>query len=342
MKKSTGLLLFLALMLTLLVAPQVMAMEMIVENNGAVRFYDDRILGDEDGDEDKDEDRSDDEREDEDRSNDDDDNETEEKRTEIKTEIKTISPYQRKQFEFKREDDGRYKVEIQDGKSKVKIESRNIKQAEVVEADGVDVTLPIKFDEKAQKERQLELIKKRLENTASSQQLTEEEKNKLAKEKQEQLAKYYQKIATERKQRQLEKVEIKSNEGSESAFVLKSNNVEAALRGANFNYDQETGLVSVITPSGQEHTLTHLPDEAIAQMTAKGFFIDSNQVVAIESTDQETVAYKVPSKKTKKLFGVFDRQVDAEVVLDDLTGEVIEQEVEPTSFWSRFLNRFSY
>lgn len=186
------------------------------------------------------------------------------------------------------------------------------------------------------------MIKKRLESTTSNQQLTEDEKNKLAKEKQEQLAKYYQKIATERKQKQLEKVEIKSNEGSGSAFVLKSNNVTAALKGANFNYDQETGLVSVITPSGQEHTLTHLPDEAIAQMTAKGFFIDSNQEVEIDSTDQETVAYKVPSKKTKKLFGVFDRQVDAEVVLDDLTGEVIEQEVEPTSFWARFLNRFSY
>lgn len=93
MKKSTRFALFLTLVLMLLVAPQVMAMEMIVENNGVVRFYDNRILGDEDEDRSGDDKSESKEREEEDEDRDD---KSEERRTQVKTEIKTISPYQRK------------------------------------------------------------------------------------------------------------------------------------------------------------------------------------------------------------------------------------------------------
>jgi hypothetical protein len=51
--------------------------------------------------------------------------------------------------------------------------------------------------------------------------------------------------------------------------------------------------------------------------------------------------YKAKKIKQKKLFGIFQRQVEADVELDDTTGEITEKEVEPTTPFERMLNFFS-
>lgn len=337
--------LFFAFLLVLLAAPQVFAMEIIVDDRGTVHFYESRVLGDDDQSEKENETKEIKTEEKNERTEQKLEKEVkrEAKKTEVKTEIRTISPYQKKQFEFKQEDDGRYKIEIQDGKEKIKLQNTATnREPEQLETDSVNLSLPIKTDDKKLKERQLEQIKTRLEKSSADDSLSEEEKAEKVKERQEELAKYQEKILEARKERQAEQIKLKSVEGSEGGFELESNAAKAKLKGADFNYDQESGLVSIITPSGQEHTLTHLPDEAIARMSAQGFFVDSNQEVEIETTEDSNVQYTLPSKKNKKLFGIFNRQVDSKVVLDDLTGEVTEKEVTPDNFWTNLLNRFSY
>ncbi|MCL4209018.1 hypothetical protein KJZ63_05325 [Patescibacteria group bacterium] len=338
--------LLIAFLLVLLAAPQVFAMEIVVDKQGTVHFYESRVLGDDDGQKGKKDSKDEKSREDNEVKTEQKNErklEKEAKKTEVKTEIRTISPYQKKQFEFKQEDNGRYKIEIQDGKEKIKLRNTTEdKKPESLETDSVDLSLPIKTDDKKLKERQLEQIKSRLEKSSADESLTEEEKANKIKEKQEELAKYQEKIIEARKERQAEQIKLKSVEGDEGGFELESNAAKAKLKGADFNYDQESGLVSIVTPSGQEHTLTHLPDEAIARMSVQGFFVDSNQEVEIETTNDTNVQYAVPSKKNKKLFGIFNRQVDSKVVLDDLTGEVTETEVPTNSFWTNLLNRFSY
>lgn len=333
------------LLLILLTAPQVLAMEIVVDRQGTVHFYESRVLGDDDQNETPDDDQAEIENEVEDETEDEAEDETEnddDDKTEIKTEVRTIDAYQRKQFEFKRENDGRYKIEIQDGKNKLKLRGTGASEPELVEADSVDLNLPLRATDKQQKERQLELLKKRLEKSSETQSLNSEQKQKLIEERQERMKKYYEKISEDRSQDKTEQLQVRSVDQNGGGFELESRAIKAKLKGADFNYDQESGDVSIITPSGQEHTLTHLPDEAVARMSAQGFFVDSDQEVEIETSDDESVQYKVQSQKTKKLFGLFNRQVEAEVVLDDLTGEVIEQEVPATDFWSQFLNRFSY
>lgn len=340
--------------MALFIAPQVMAMEIEVGEDGAIHFYENRVLGDRDGNstsgssgssnsDDEDEVDDVDNVDDVDDDQDEIESETEDEdddRVEMRTEIRTIAPYQRKQIEFKREDDGRFKLEIQDGKNKLKLRGARNAQPESVETDSVDLSLPLNQDDNELRERQLELLKQRVENSTEGKSLGETERQELIKQKQEKLTEYYKNLATTRKGKQAEQVRLRSVENS--GFELESRAAKAKLQGADFNYDQETGLVSVVTPSGNEHTLTHLPDEAIAQMTAKGFFVDSTVDVSLAPATDESLQYKVASKKSKKLFGLFNRQVDAEVVLDDLTGEVVEQEVEATDGWTRFLNRFTF
>lgn len=335
--------LLIAFLLVLLAAPQVFAMEIVVDKQGVVHFYESRVLGDEDRKDEESRENSEVKTEQKSERKSEQKLEKETRKTEVKTEIRTISPYQRKQFEFKQEDNGRYKIEIQEGKEKIKLRgTTEDKKPESLETDSVDLSLPIKTDDKKLKERQLEQIKSRVEKSSVAANLNEEEKAKRIKEKQEELSKYQEKIIEARKERQAEQIKLKSIEDGEGGFELESKDSKAKIKGADFNYDQETGLVSIITPSGQEHTLTHLPDEAVARMSAQGFFVDSNQEVEIEATTDDNVRYTVPSKKTKKLFGIFNRQVESKVVLDDLTGEVAETEVPTNSFWTNLLNRFSY
>lgn len=152
-------------------------------------------------------------------------------------------------------------------------------------------------------------------------------------------------------------IEIKSRQRNQKqALELKSKQVRAELKqGAEFKIDPETQLVTVITPSGNEHTLNHLPDQAVEKMSATGLF-DATQLtdkteadaeeteapVKIETTDDGEVYYTTQATQHKRLFGLFPRQVETEVKLNDETGQVSTEELPAPTYFSQLLNDFSF
>jgi len=140
-----------------------------------------------------------------------------------------------------------------------------------------------------------------------------------------------------RKQLQEKKDEIKS-EAHRVNIILKEK--------AEFSLDDETGEVTIVTPRGEEHTLNHLPDQAIERMKATGFFEDDDladeEELEIETNDQGEVIYHKRDKIRKKLFGLFPREIESEIILNDATGEVTEHELTANSFWVRVLNWVSF
>jgi len=134
-------------------------------------------------------------------------------------------------------------------------------------------------------------------------------------------------------------------ENSEQELELESREVKARIKqGAEFELNSQTNEVTLITPSGQTHVLNHLPDQAIARMQEAGLFSDvdsdSDLVSITVNDDSEVIEYRQKVKKTKKFLGLFDRQVESEVILNDSTSEVYE---EPASTgFQLFLDQLSF
>ena len=134
-------------------------------------------------------------------------------------------------------------------------------------------------------------------------------------------------------------------ENSEQELELESREVKARIKqGAEFELNSQTNEVTLITPSGQTHVLNHLPDQAIARMQEAGLFSDvdsdSDLVSITVNDDSEVIEYRQKVKKTKKFLGLFDRQVESEVILNDSTREVYE---EPASTgFQLFLDQLSF
>jgi len=134
-------------------------------------------------------------------------------------------------------------------------------------------------------------------------------------------------------------------ENSEQELELESREVKARIKqGAEFELNSQTNEVTLITPSGQTHVLNHLPDQALARMQEAGLFSDvdsdSDLVSITVNDDSEVIEYRQKVKKTKKFLGLFDRQVESEVILNDSTSEVYE---EPASTgFQLFLDQLSF
>lgn len=161
---------------------------------------------------------------------------------------------------------------------------------------------------------------------------------------------YLEKIRAERQERVEEKVELKNKlKNKRQVLELKSRNVKANLKnGAEFVLDPKTNEVTIITPSGNEHVLNHLPDQALERMIATGhFFGVSSDVDVVEELEVDTnelgeLIYTKKNKVNKKLFGLFPRQVDSKIILNDATGEVTEYETATSSIFDQFLNSVSF
>jgi len=133
--------------------------------------------------------------------------------------------------------------------------------------------------------------------------------------------------------------------GERHELRLKSREAEARLPvGAQFELNTETNEVTLITPSGGQKTLNHLPDQAIERMQAAGIFsgsVLSPDSVAVEvNTDTQQLEYHQKVRITKRLLGLFKRDIDSEVVLNDETGEIREEQ-QATGF-AKFLNSLSF
>lgn len=318
-----------AFLAILMVAPQVMALEIYVDDFGTVRFYQGAVLGD-------------------------DDDRRERERTEIRlsSPVKTLNSFSRQRIEFKAEDgQDRLKVELRqkDGETRYKSDVRStdeagFKRKEEIKARTIDFSFPTNAKEARSTKDRVDYFKEKYSQRTDIQSLDKEAKAIAIDKRQEDYKKYLEKLQAERKERTEERIEIRdrSVENGESRFEIKSRNVKAKLKGANFSYDTETGEVILTTPSGQEHFLQHLPDQAIARMTENGFFVNEGQEIEIETTEDGQVLYKAASKKNKRFLGLFNRQVNTEVILDDLTGEIVEIEVPTNSAFINFLNSLSF
>jgi hypothetical protein len=96
--------------------------------------------------------------------------------------------------------------------------------------------------------------------------------------------------------------------------------------------DQDSGLVSIITPSGNTHDLKHFPDEAMAVMQEKGkmsFLTDADQVpttdnyeMELTQNDEGEVVYRARVRSQKKLLGLIPWEFESEYELNDATGDV--------------------
>lgn len=156
---------------------------------------------------------------------------------------------------------------------------------------------------------------------------------------------YQQQLQQQRQEREEERLEIRSKlENKEQRMELESRQVKArVLNGAEFTIDPETNQVNITTPSGQEHQLNHLPDQAVERLLEKGL-IDSKQdadSLIINSNEQGDLLYQTQANRTKRVFGLIPWQRRTSVSLNDQTGEVNQTDLPPQSMLEQMLDLFS-
>lgn len=296
------------LSVALLVAPQVSAMEVRITQEGYIEFYNDDVLGETAG-----EDGS--------------------AGLERKAEPVRITPVKDKEIQIRGNYDKtqvRLKTKTQD------VDSTNTTKSapsESVEASRFRMEFPAKLKDTTMEKREMRETAVEKATTPEAQRNARLEKTK-----------------EDRRERSDETLELESQfKNDRQVFELQSRHVRAQVQsGAEFTLDPETNQVTIVTPSGNEHVLTHLPDQAIERMRAQGLLtgadnqVDKEVEVAVETTEDGKVLYKTNDVITKRLFGVFKRKMRSEIVLDDETGEVTEKPIKQTSLFGKFLDSASY
>jgi len=67
-----------------------------------------------------------------------------------------------------------------------------------------------------------------------------------------------------------------------------------------------------------------------------------NADIEVSTTDDGSIIYKSKGTKKTKFLGLFSRDVDTEIVLDDETGEVVETDLQAASLLGRILDSLSF
>ncbi|MBP9819893.1 hypothetical protein KBC79_04090 [Candidatus Woesebacteria bacterium] len=247
------------------------------------------------------------------------------------------------------------KLRVKPDGQQVRVELKQPSQnnSDLVESQKTDrlrLELPAHQNEQQQ---QLELAKKRAMTNSST--VEEElkflkEKNREKKELQEQLPpeileqrkRFQEKIIEERKERLNEKIEIQNKQTPRGQELdISSRQIKAALKNQQVSIDPETNTISIITKDGTERVLTTLPDQAIERIKEKR---------GLEQLDEENLEireiegkleYVARAKKAKRLFGIFQRELDTEVAVNE-EGEVTETVQPRSSVIGRFLDQMSF
>lgn len=220
--------------------------------------------------------------------------------------------------------DSMLRVDLKRNKQNLKIEESGFKELESAEVERLKIELPTN-----QTEKQLlrnEARKTKIENLNQSQ-------NEMI-----------EKLREERKLRIEEKIELRNKQGvdGDQELELETKGISATLKNADFEYDQETGILSVTTKNGEVHELNHLPDQAIEKIMAnRGEELNKDEV-EIEVNDDGTTEYKVNATKKTKLFGLISRKINTQIVLNDDTGEITENEIENTTVLGKLLDNLSF
>lgn len=306
----------------LLVAPQVMALEMRVNQNGQMYFYNDGVLGE--------------------------NSVTQAQPTAIQP-MRTVSPTSGQNVQIRSAGD-KTQVELRERSSGQA--TTNFVNTEQVDTDRLRLQYPASLTDqqveiaKQRTMRQLDAVKTQASNLSATEKQRVESTIEARKQRSEE---YLQKVYEARQTRERETVELRSRqENGEEVLELQSREVKARIKqGATFTLDPETNLVTVTTPSGQEHVLNHLPDQAISRMVEVGVISDSALVentpeIDVEPADDGQVVYRTRVQVKQKLFGLFNRSVETEVELDDTTGTVTQTELPSDTFFGQVLDVFTF
>jgi hypothetical protein len=333
MQKTFGVF-FLSMFLFTLAFKPAQALDVTIQPNGTVYFYDTRVLG-----------------------------ETDEIKVEVKEEEKLKQEFRPtgvvqntaaqtgKQMNLppeRKEEPKLLKVMPKSEQNQIRLKMENGRPAAILEKKPLNATGTNITDPRFERKESIESERIKFELPAAPSATTKEDptvQNTLNRPVNALVKERIQERLEERKQRKDEKIEIQTEkfvDGS-TEFQFESRNIKAKLRGAEFVLDPATNNVTITTPSGQQHTLNHLPDQAIAQMQKAGV-IDSvsgdttTDQVEITTKPDGTVAYQLKQKKQKRIFGFIPRTVETEVELNDETGDVVENTVVSENPFVRFFD----
>ena len=207
-----------------------------------------------------------------------------------------------------------------------------------MEEDGTSVELKKNLSDKTSTNDKIKSENLEVRFPVRSKTMTDEQKKKMSE--------YQEKIMEARQERIKEMAQLRERKQEDGgALELKTRNVKANLNGAEFVLNSETNEVILTTPSGNEHVLTHLPDQALARMKEAGVISDSsfdedNQELEAVATE-DGIEYVATVSEKRKFLSFFPRIVEKKVTLDDATGEVSEQSTS-TGWFNRMIDRFSY
>ncbi len=247
------------------------------------------------------------------------------------------------------------KLRVKPDGQQVRVELKQPSQnnSDLVESQKTDrlrLELPAHQNEQQQ---QLELAKKRaLTNSSTVEEELKflKEKNREKKELQEQLPpeileqrkQFQEKIIEERKERLNEKIEIQNKQTPRGQELdISSRQIKAALKNQQVSIDPETNTISIITKDGTERVLTTLPDQAIERIIEKRGLEQLDEENLEIRENEGKLEYVARAKKAKRLFGIFQREIDTEVAVTE-EGEVTETVQPRSSVIGRFLDQMSF
>ncbi len=317
-----------SLIVFLLTAYPVSALSILIDSNGSISISQGQVLGD-DSDSDKSENEKEDEKEDE--SEDEVENEEsadekqaeEQKKAAENTRESAKRANERKLEQVKElrnvraSENKRLKVRQDSRGTEVMLENRDeaagraaegMKKLERIEAQDLNIELPA--DQRFENEVENE-IREEIGDRPDGQ----EDSARLVEVKRE-------------RERRTDKVEIKSKieDDGRTEFELEAGSVKAKLRSAEFTVDPETHEVRIVTSSGQEQLLVHLPDQALERMTELASLREGNNVaeseLRVETNAEGRVVYKTKMTETRKVLGFIPVQFHSEVELEDGTSEL--------------------
>ncbi|MFZ2152510.1 MAG: hypothetical protein WAV41_00435 [Microgenomates group bacterium] len=149
------------------------------------------------------------------------------------------------------------------------------------------------------------------------------------------------KVVEDRANRTNEKVEFQSEVHDDGTveMQLESRNIKAKIKSDEIELDVKNNNIGMTNNAGVQTTLVHLPDQVITKFLELGISSTPDSLEIGQSA--EGFVYKSKSIKNQNLFGIFPRQVEYDVSLNDSTGDITQQK-SAANFVQQFLNLFTF
>jgi len=129
---------------------------------------------------------------------------------------------------------------------------------------------------------------------------------------------------------------------SPTQLEIKSRDTRSFIQpGSSVTVDPKTNDISVSDKKGQDRPLLRLPDQAFQELTNQGAvfpdrYDEAKENLTILTKDDGSVVYRTEVTNQRRLFGFIPYAVKVSHEVNDQTGEVTTQDVQDSSFFSRF------